>query len=593
MFDWLRKIWDSKHQKTQKRNATQNTHKRNNKSSTPKTTTRSDNQNPILVRGRLWKNTAETQWELPSEPETFNDLSIEVLIKQLARIDRTELRLAAAKRLGQLGSSAKSAIPALVNTTVDIDSEVRNSALNALYAIDPDWTKNPKAHRSFPTLVTALKSQHSEVKNSAFSLLQMIGSPAVPTLVYSLSNKDDAVEKVYVIQILANIGPRAENAIPELVQSLGSRFLQTRIAAAEALANIGPTAVESAIPALIAGLNDPFAGGREAMATCLSHAGPAAELGIPALLPLLSDREAKVRKAAANALKQIGPKTISPLLKILQTRDIIQLKTWNQIMLEEWLRTKPIHIAVTPDYLNVLRNLSWAAYHIMEEQESLEAAHESALDILAEFGAEAETAVTTVTNILADPNPKIQIAAIKTLGQIGSAASTSTLKIVYSLTNPNLNIRLAAVKTLGQIGKQAESAIPKLVPLLVDNNEVVRQETAKSLKSINDNWSLNPAASRAIADLTGQLKSTGKPGEIASQVLTMIGAAAVPALINTLEFGTRVAQENAATILGNIGKEAKPAIPALNKAIQESHPWVQDKATKALVNIAKDYVTKG
>jgi HEAT repeat protein len=590
-LNWLQRLGRSEHLGTQKRGAIPTAGNRRDKVAGPTTHRRSDSpvsskQEPVLVRGKFWKNTTEVRWETSREEEAPCDTSVEGLIKQLARVDRAEARRAAAEGLGRLGQAAAPAIPALLNSAVDVDATVREAALNALNAIDPAWPKNAGACKAFPDLVAALKSWCPEVSGAAFKLLSTIGQPVVPNLAGALLNQEDTIEKVYVMRVLARIGSDAASAVSGLTRALSSQFLQARIAAAEALANIGPPA-GVAVPALVVGLADPHADARQAMAACLARVGAAAEPAVPALLPLLADREYRVRKTAAETLEQIGPKAVPALIEVIQTRDVQRLKVWIESMIQvsQWYTPpKPDLVVIEP--LKVLRNRSWAAYEIMEERESLEAAQEAALRILGKFGPAAKAAVPTVTRALADPNPAIKLAAIKTLGQIGPAAKAAAPAVARALTDPNPSIKLAAVQALGQIGVQTRSAIPGLIQMLVSSNESVREAAAEALGNIaraDRNWASDPDATEAIAGLARQL---GKPGKRrAMRAFTVIDSAAVPVLIDTLESGNRVARENAAIVLGQIGAGAQAAIPALTGALQNDHPWVQDKAAKALAKI--------
>jgi HEAT repeat protein len=199
-----------------------------------------------------------------------------------------------------------------------------------------------------------------------------------------------------------------------------------------------------------------------------------------------------------------------------------------------------------------LESLFWAAYEIMEERSSLEAAQIAALQVLGEFGPAASAAVPAVAQALADPNPVI---------------------------------KLAAVQALGQIEPGERSAVPNLIQMLVHGNEAFRKAAAKAMGNIDRNWASDPVIASEIAGLAKRLGRAGRPGEIAVHAFTAIGAAAVPVLIEALESGNRVTRQNAAKALGQIGTGAKAAIPALTKALEDNHRWVQDEAAKALAKI--------
>jgi HEAT repeat protein len=451
-----------------------------------------------------------------------------------------------------LGKDAALAIPALLVSAVDLDAAVREASLSALEAIDPAWPQNAEARQAIPALVKTLKGRSSGERRAAYRLLSLLGRPAVPELAKELSDGDDTVNHVYVIRVLARMGPAATDAVPGLTRALGSQFLHVRIAAAEALANIGPPP-ETAIPALVAGLSDRSADARQAMATCLARVGAAAEPAVPFLLPLLADRDDRVRKAAAAALGQIGPKAVPALIELVQARDARRLAAWieSMIQISHW-GTPPKHNIVITEPWEIWKNLSWTAYDIMDERARLEAAQEAALRVLGEFGPDASMAVPAATQALADRNARVQ---------------------------------LAAIQTLGKIGPEARSAISDLIQMLVHTNASFREAAAEALGQIDQNWVSDPAVRGVMAAPARQLSAAGRHGEIAVQMFTMIGAAAVPVLIDELSSGNRIARENAARALGRIGTGAQASIPALTRALQDNHPWVREEAASALSEI--------
>jgi HEAT repeat protein len=557
--NWLQKLRGSKNPKVQKKKTTPTSGAGTGSTAVRKIRLRSEG-NPIpvaepetvLVRGRRWKNTAEDRWDIAPEKNVLSDANVEDMMEQLAQTERKEVRCSAAAKLSRMGPAAGRAISALIKSTVDVDATVREAALTALNGIDPAWPENAEARKSIPVLAEALKSWSPDVPKASIKLLNLIGPCAIPELTDALSNAEDAIDKAYLMQVLARIGPSAESAVPGLIRALSSPCLPVRISAAEALANIG-LPVESAVPALVAGLSDPFADGRQAMAACLAHIGAAAEPAVPALLPLLADREDEVREAAAAALEQIGPKTVPALIELVQTLDVQRLKTWFESKMDvtQWHASSTVG-AVAIDPQKILMNLSWTAYDIMKERSSLEAAQIAALRIMGKLGPAAQAAVPALSKAVADSNP---------------------------------DIRSAAVQALGQIGSTARNVIPGLVQLLGDSSESVRTASVMALGKIDPNWASGPAAADSAAILARQLGSEGIPGEIAVHSLTAIGTAAVAALVEVLESGDRIAQENAAKTLGQIGAGAKAAIPALTSATQKSHPWVQAEAAKALAKI--------
>ena len=555
MFNWLRRLWQSLHLEGQNRNPAQKAKDQVVESPVPEARQVSPKvEDHIVVRGDRWINTEELRWQLPPEPEEAGESSLEVLIKRLGRVDRVEIRRSAAQELGHMGPAAVPAISALLISAVDVDAAVRADALAALKAIDPAWPKNVEACKAFPNLVAALNSSSwsQDVIEAAIGLLNRIGPPAVPDLVNALSNEADTVDKVNVINILARIGPKATSAVPGLTRVLGSQFPPVRVAAAEALAKIGPDA-ETTLPALVAGLTDRYADGRQAVALCLACLGPAAEPAMPALLPLLADHESRVRKAAAAALEQIGTNTVPALIEIVQARDVERLKALfeSRLKVSRW-QIRPRTNLMATDDLKALSNLSWAAYHIALELESLEVA---------------------------------RVAALRLLGKFGHAASAAVLSVIQTLADPNPLIRSTAARILVHIEPDPRGLIPTLVQMLLPGDEHFRKGAVQALGYIDRDWMSGPSVAGALADIAVQLGSEGDAGQAAVDVFVAIGEAAVPLLIVALASDNRLARENAAKALGQIGPEARAAVPALTRALHDDYPSVRDEAASALAQI--------
>jgi HEAT repeat protein/aminoglycoside phosphotransferase (APT) family kinase protein len=561
MCDWLKRLLQPKHPEPPKQDPVRSAedwmmettnptiYRRSGPSAPP-----SEKSEPLRVRGRRWVDTSEERWEVPLEEEESSELRLEDLVKQLARVDNRDLRRSAAESLGQLGAEAGPAIPALLKAATDVDATVRKAASEALEAIDPSWPQNPGARKAIPDLLAALQSGFSEVHRAAFRLLRVIGPLAVPDLADVLLDGEDTTNKIHVMRLLRQIGPCAEDAVPGLTRALGSQFVQVRIAAARALAKIGPPPADT-IPVLVAGLADPYADAREAMATCLACAGAAAEPAVPALLPLLADRKRRVCRAAEKALENIGPSVVPALIELVQTRDVQRLKAWIEslVTVSRWFKPRQLDMALAEPE-QVWRNLSWTAYDILEERACLEAAQE---------------------------------AALRVLGKLGPAASEAVPAVVQAMVDPNPRIRLAAIRALGQIGPEAESAIPELIQMLVPSAPSFGEAVANALASIDSNWTSHPAVPVIAETLAGHLSDPGAPGEFAVDMLSMIGAPAVPALIGALESPNRVARQNAAKALGRIGAKAEAAIPALTQALQDVHGWVREEAARALADIER------
>jgi HEAT repeat protein len=187
---------------------------------------------------------------------------IPVLIEALASRER-ELRRAACHSLARFGPEARPAIPALVRLVQESadSNDVPDEAADLLARLA---RATPHAADVIAVFVTLLSRNTAELQRIAAQALGAFGpsaAPAVPALAQTLRDTLDrkAVEPaVWMTAALAQIDPTAPaaiEAIPCLIEALGSERPYLRGDAALALGHFGSAAVD-AVPALTAMLKE-------------------------------------------------------------------------------------------------------------------------------------------------------------------------------------------------------------------------------------------------------------------------------------------------------------------------------------------------
>jgi HEAT repeat protein len=131
-----------------------------------------------------------------------------------------EIRIWAAISLGQLGSNAASAVePLIVAASLSYDDhpQLVVSAIQALGEI------GPAARPALPILVPMVDDPENRSHIMAIHAFWRIGpkgqaeaSIVVPKLLERLSSSKNSRERAWIAEILADIGPAAESAIPAL-----------------------------------------------------------------------------------------------------------------------------------------------------------------------------------------------------------------------------------------------------------------------------------------------------------------------------------------------------------------------------------------
>ncbi len=163
----------------------------------------------------------------------------------------------------------------------------------------------PAAQQAAPEVVALLEASDAHVRTLAIQTLPAIGTRG-EVAVPALKQALERSPEVSTLRALAEYGPQAEAASPQLVAILARTELDPEVRW-NAARTMGKTrtASESAIEALVAGLADSEPTVREHAAEALGDVGPAAAHTAPALVKLLQDEHVKVRRDAVRSLGQI------------------------------------------------------------------------------------------------------------------------------------------------------------------------------------------------------------------------------------------------------------------------------------------------
>lgn len=163
--------------------------------------------------------------------------------------------------------------------------------------------------------------EKGEAQGKAVKALASIGEPAVPALQKALKDSEGSI-RVGAVIALANIGPKANAAIPDLIETFAEpERLFLRVEAALAVHDIGG---QDAIPQLIEALKSSNRDIRGIAAMTLGYYKKDGKTAVPALVQLLKDDDYWVSHHAASALRWIdkNPKAIGKLIGDLKDKDV-------------------------------------------------------------------------------------------------------------------------------------------------------------------------------------------------------------------------------------------------------------------------------
>jgi HEAT repeat protein len=189
-------------------------------------------------------------------------------------LQHKDLRVQVVYVLGQIGPGAAPAVDALAKLVGDKDVQLSTEAVLALGKIGPD------AKSAVPALMKALEQENC---------------PNAHAIIYTLGR----------------IGPNAASAEPLLLKAMKSEDRSLAVVSAWTFTKIGPHSdkPKMAVRVFVACLSDALPETRKAAAEGLADMGPAARDAVPALRKALSDDSKPVREAAEKALQAVGGST--------------------------------------------------------------------------------------------------------------------------------------------------------------------------------------------------------------------------------------------------------------------------------------------
>lgn len=437
-------------------------------------------------------------------------------------------------------------------------------------------------------LVDVLREGDHLASPVAAEILAEIGSPteaALGELLALVHNEDDAPVSLYAAGVIARVSGDADatgKSMDVLLRCLRRRERIGEVpigwVAAEELGKIGRGAAEPLLGQL--SVSDPEVRGMAARG--LGEIKDRTALVTPALADALQDQDPRVRAVAAASLWNLAPP--EPLRsRVLQELvassaveespvDAFVLMALHQAgqeatdALVEGLRhpqprVRRISATMLRRHLEASRRDSsieggstakvlQALQALLESPSAGVRAHAALqLGLLAERGFLRPGCVTTLTDLLRDPEPRVRCSVAAALTRFGPAARDAVEELFDALVSPQENLRHAAARAIGAIGRERATSAERLVELLARARPEVRPAVLEALHS------LGPAAHQVVPRISSLL---GDP-DIA-------------------------VRREAAKALAAMGHGCLEATRALEKALRQEDPWVRLFAASGLAH---------
>lgn len=308
--------------------------------------------------------------------------------------------------------------------------------------------------------------------------------------------------------------------------------------------------LESSIAHRLKGLNskDPFV--RSASAYLLGERGPEALPAAKELIAALDDADETVRSWAEGALAKIGTGTVP---------DLVAASKENRPRMRA--------------------SIGW---------------------IFGQFTNEGRTTVPVLIRLLQDENTVVRRKAACALGRIGPDTKAAVPALIKALKDPDkvadskdVSVSQAAALALGGIGPEAKAALPGLIAAIESSDSTLRALSIRALPAIA------PGDKEVVATLLELLKERqdlGTRGDAANALGYMgpVAKDAVPLLIELLKVKedkkpvmSASIRKTAVSTLGKIGKDAQPAMLAIQEALTDPDPGIRSEAALALEKIGR------
>jgi HEAT repeat protein len=497
------------------------------------------------------------------------------------------VRGSAADDLGLIGRPARSAAPTLAKLLEDPEPLIRIRAATAVALIGED------ASAGVTTLQEALHSKKVAVRKAAAQALGDVGSlakPTVPILTEALHDPDATVRWT-AAEALGRIGGDAEAAVPELAQALRDKSIRTM--AADALGAIGPPA-RGAVPLLHDALKDADANYRWTAAIALTRIdSKSAKAALPLLIEKLKSSDARARWDAMMFISPMGldaKDAAAAVLKMVKDGDGVAATVLATISGPDASEAIPLLVQVLADDWDTSDSLALigpaAVPELLKALQKKDGKRTLVVKALGLIAPKAKEAIPPLLDAVKDQDKDVRIAAINALAGIDPKVKEAVTALTKALGEEDVEVRLAAVQALLAIqGAEAKEPIAALRDLLSHKESSARRDAASALGD------LGVAAKGILPDLAHLLKDPdgGVRSAAAYAVARIKSAEAVRASVEIMLPGlgdkeVRVRQE-AARFLGQLGPDAKAAIPALTKALRDEDEEVSKAAIEALGKI--------
>ena len=543
--------------------------------------------------------------------------AVPVLVDALGE-KNVDVRRMAAQVLNPLRVSDKMVVLGLAYGLKDSDDQVKINCLAALQALGTG------AKLAAPALNEALSDIHHGVRQQAFQTLQNMGEDPRKGLKKALNAKDNRI-RINTASIMLVNGVEVDLALPILVEGLKENEVDLRLQAAHALCQTGRER-DRVMPILVQGLKSNTQAVQAQALQGLSMLGNQAEEAVPAIIDLFkSHKEVNLRVQSLQVLAQHGAKGLPTILDALKDKEdgVRQQAVYvlNNVQGDLTKSIKQISPLLKDDNIQIRQAVQQLFYRMGREGvpfliESLKDNDQNvqwtAIMHLRNLGAEGVKALPAMVELAKnkkiDPNLRNQLTytmagfgkeGVDALVKLFEETQESGLKanaiqalfnynhrdkgvrlLVVGLKDKDAKVRLAMAQIVPQYGldNNAKELFAVLKTLLKDPDQDVRVQTIHALSIMGpEAFPLLEEVLRSASDSNLRLAVLNGLHNYGYR-----GKTSIPQLIDCCKDKMPQVRWTAAVVLGNIGPDAKAAVPTLRTMLQDSDNNVRAQAQNAL-----------
>ena len=400
-------------------------------------------------------------------------------------------------------------------------------------------------------LMGALDDPNPKVVTFAIKELGVLEDVAVRDKIAEFIDSSEPFPQQAALNMVATWGEGARKYLPQVIESMGHKNVNTRRASTFAARSIGDlNKTQLAVVVSLIGDDDTRVRNR-AVSIIEDNRGKA--LGLKQqIIEFTESEDPKVRATALRALGKLGPKANSNALLSKHLKDPEQ-----PVRASAALALGDLGKSAKPQIKDLMPLINDPKTYVRT----------SALEALGDIGELPDEDVREILKLQRDGNKKVRAASRLALGDIAQLNKNTSSIVAEQLDSLDPQLRINTLKALTQMGEAAGDQAPAIAKRLNDQIPGVRIEAIVTLESMGE------AANEFAPQIAEKLKDpNGVAALKAVAALSNMDVAEedyADSYVDLLKSQNRVLRSQAAAAIGRMGEKASPQFPRIIELLSE------------------------